>query len=330
MPQNEEYDQASGWSQYQPFVDLELRPTDRLTITPGFKWVDWKISASTLANQKTRTPLDANKTFTKDLEYATINYKLMNNWSVYAQYATGILVPDISAFQVSGPTAVAGTNIGPANGPNLNGLVPQTSTNYQVGTVYHASNWTADFDVYKIDFKNAIGTVTGPTPLPDGTSCPAGETCYYNQGGVTYQGIEGEGTYAFTNWLSGFVNGSLNDAKDNATHLQVKGAPKSTLGVGLLYKRGGWTASIIDKYVGEQWANPGQPSNFHINGYHQADVSVSYAIDRYKIEAQVQNITNSQAITSITPLGKANVTSPYDQYYWQAPTNFQVSLKVSF
>ncbi|MGZ6013124.1 MAG: TonB-dependent receptor domain-containing protein, partial [Caulobacteraceae bacterium] len=142
VPQNEEYDQASGWSQYQPFVDLEIRPTDRLTITPGFKWVDWRISVSTLANQKTRTPLNGSKTFTKDLEYATINYKLMNNWSVYAQYATGILVPDISAFQVSGPTA------NPAAGPDLSNLVPQTSTNYQVGTVYHGSNWTADFDLY--------------------------------------------------------------------------------------------------------------------------------------------------------------------------------------
>ena len=172
--------------------------------------------------------------------------------------------------------------------------------------------------------------MTGPTPLPDGTTCPAGETCYFNQGGVTYQGVEGQVAYAFTNWLSGFANGSINDAKDNATHLQVKNAPKNTFGLGVLYKQGPWTASIIDKYVGEQWANPGQPSNFHINGYHQADVSVEYAFDRFKISAQVQNITNSRAVTSITPLSKANVTSAYDQYYWQAPTNFQASLKVSF
>lgn len=320
-PQNEEYDQASGWSQYQPFVDLELRPTDRLTITPGFKWVDWRISVSTLANQKTRTPLDASKTFKKDLEYATINYKLMNNWSVYAQYATGILVPDISAFQVSGPTA------NPSAGPDLSNLAPQTSTNYQLGTVYHGSNWTADFDLYKIDFKNKIATITGSASTP---GCPQGETCYYNQGGVTYQGVEGEATYAFTNWLSAFVNGSINDAKDNVTHLQVKGAPKNTFGVGLLYKKGGWTASIVDKYVGEQWANDGQPSNFHINGYHQADVSVEYAFGRYKIAAQVQNIANSRSVTSISPVSKTNVVSPYDQYYWQAPANFQVSLKASF
>jgi iron complex outermembrane receptor protein len=324
VPQNEEYDQFSGWSQYQPFVDLELRPTDRLTITPGFKWVNWRISVSTLANQKTRTPLNASKTFQKDLEYVTANYKIASNWSAYFQYATGILVPDISAFQTSGPTGNVGA------GPNLAGLVPQTTTNYQLGTVYHAGAWSADFDIYKIDFKNRISTVTGPTPLPDGSSCPTGETCYYNAGGATYQGIEGEVTYAFTPSLSVFANGSINQAKDNATHLQVKSAPTGTAGVGVLYKVGPWAASIIDKYTSDQWAQDGQPSHFHIPGYHQADVSVSYSWDRYKIEAQVQNITNSQAVTSISPQKKTNVTDPYDQYYWQAPLNGQVTLKVAF
>jgi iron complex outermembrane receptor protein len=324
VPQNEEYDQNTGWTQYQPFVDLELRPTDKLTITPGVKWVNWRISVSTLANQKTRTPLNANKTFRKDLEYVTANYKLMSNWSVYAQYATGILVPDISAFQVSGPSA------NPSIGPDLSKLVPQTSTNYQIGTVYHAANWSADFDVYKIDFKNRIATTTGPAPAPDGTPCAAGETCYYNQGGVTYQGVEGQITYAFFPWLSGFANGSINDAKDNATHLQVSKAPKNTFGVGVLYKKGPFTASLIDKYVGEQWANDGQLGLAHINGYHQADLSVAYSWDRYKIEAQVQNIGNSQAVTDMKLVNKTGVVSPYDQYYWQAPINGQVSVKVAF
>lgn len=323
-PQNEEYDQNTGWNQYQPFVDLELRPTDKLTITPGFKWVNWQIGISTLANQKTRTPLDAQKTFRKDLEYVTANYKLMSNWSVYFQYATGILVPDISAFQVSGPAS------NPASGPSLSQLVPQTSTNYQLGTVYHAGNWSADFDIYKIDFKNKIAKVTGPGTLPDGTACAQGETCYYNQGGVTYQGIEGQVTYAFAPWLSVFANGSINDAKDNTTHLQVGSAPKNTFGVGALYKSGPWTASIVDKYTGEQWAQDNQPSNFHIPGYHQVDMSVAYSWDRYKIEAQIQNLGNSQSVTSISPLNKTNVVSPYDQYYWQAPINGQVSLKVAF
>ena len=318
VPQNEEYDQNSGWDQYQPFVDLELRPTDRLTITPGFKWVNYTIRVDTLANQKTRTPLNASKTFKKDLEFLTVNYRLQDNWSVYGQYATGILVPDISAFQVAGPTA------NPSAGPDLSGLVPQTSTNYQLGTVYHGARWSADFDLYKIDFKNRISTTTVAAGSP-----LAGEVLYFNQGGVTYQGVEGQLTYAFTNALSGFVNGSINDAKDNATHLQVAKAPKNTFGIGLLYKRGPWAASVIDKYVGEQWANEGQPALVHIAGYHQADLSASFSWDRYKLEAKVMNIGGGQAVTDIKTANKTG-PSPYDQYYWQAPRNFQVSVRAAF
>jgi iron complex outermembrane receptor protein len=318
-PQNEEYDQNSGWSQVQPFVDLELRPTDKLTITPGIKYVDYTIRVNTLANQKTRTPLNASKTFKKDLEFLTVNYKLAPNWSVYGQYATGILVPDISAFQVAGPTS----NV--QAGPDLSGLVPQTSTNYQLGTVYHASKWTADFDIYKIDFKNRISTVTVAAGSP-----LAGEVQYFNQGGVTYQGVEGQVTYALVSWLSVFANGSINEAKDNVTHLQVNHAPKNTAGVGVLYKSGPWTASIVDKYVGEQWTQDGQPSLFHLPGYHQADLSVAFRWDRYMLQAQVQNIGGGQAVTDIKPVNKTNVASPYDQYYWQAPTNFEISLKAAF
>jgi iron complex outermembrane receptor protein len=327
LPQNVEYNQNSGWSQYQPFVDLELRPIDKLTITPGYKYVHWRISVSTAANQKTRTPLNANQTFTKSLPYATVNYRIKDNWSVYAQYAQGILVPDISAFQVAGP--------------DLSKVQPQTSTNYQIGTVFHGSNWTADFDLYKIDFKNRIGTLTGPASVATGAQvdCPSGETCYYNQGGVTYQGFEGEITYAINSSISVFANGSYNDAKDLAANLQVSKAPKGTAGFGVLYKHGNWTASIIDKYVAEQWASdPIQQSNgtyiantaSHIPGYHQVDLSASYSWDRYKLQAQVQNLTNSQSVTDIKQVKKTGVTNPYDQYYWQAPRNAQISFKVAF
>lgn len=338
-PLNEEYDQNTGWTQYQPFVDLELRPTDRLTITPGVKWVNWQIGISTLVNQKTRQPLNARKTFTKDLEFVTINYKLMNSWSVYAQYATGILVPDISAFQVSGPTATLTNGVTVLNGPDLSKVVPQTSTNYQIGTVYHGSNWSADFDIYRIDFKNRLSTISGPASVATGSpvDCLSGETCYFNQGGVTYQGFEGVLTYAVFPWLSVFANGSYNDAKDNATHLQVAKAPRGTAGFGALYKKGPFTASIVDKYVAEQWANDGLSTNptahnplSHINGYHQVDLSASYSFDRYKIEAQVQNLTNSQAVTDLKLVNKTGAASPYDQYYWQAPVNAQVSLKIAF
>ena len=51
-----------------------------------------------------------------------------------------------------------------------------------------------------------------------------------------------------------------------------------------------------------------------------------YRFDRYRLEAAVYNVFDSQPFTNIKP-GK---TAAYDQYYFQPERNFQVSLKVNF
>ena len=89
----------------------------------------------------------------------------------------------------------------------------QTTTNYQVGTVYYADNFTFDADLYYIGVNNNI--IFQPCNLPPIIG-PAGETCAINTGTATYKGIEGEGTYAFDGDLEGlsvFLNGSLNSSK---------------------------------------------------------------------------------------------------------------------
>ena len=32
----------SGWTQYQPFLEVDIKPSDDLTITPGVKYVHWE------------------------------------------------------------------------------------------------------------------------------------------------------------------------------------------------------------------------------------------------------------------------------------------------
>ena len=96
-----EYQEHSGWNQYEPFVELELRPTEDLTITPGFKYVSWDHYVSAPLEQK-RVPVgpaNAQFTTTRDLPFLMANYKIEPSWSVYAQYAQGIYVPDISSFE---------------------------------------------------------------------------------------------------------------------------------------------------------------------------------------------------------------------------------------
>jgi iron complex outermembrane receptor protein len=319
VPQYIEYLQNSGWHQYQPFVDFEWKVTPELTVTPGIKYVHDKIFVDSDVNQKSRQPFHDSKTFTKTLYFLTANYKVQENLAVYAQYATGFLLPDISVTQVVNP--------------NLKDLTPQTSTNYQAGVVYHAGRITADADVYYIDFKNKLQTVTAP--LAGGGS----ETVNFNLGGAKYQGIEGEVSFAATDHIVLFANGSINSAKaeGGTTTIngvpvvitggkQISGAPKATAAAGVLWNDENWSVSLVDKYTGVSWGAEGEPAAYKIPGFHSADLTVVYRFDRYRIEAAVYNLADSQKFTSIKP-GK---TVPYDQYYFQPERNYQVSLKVNF
>ncbi len=311
VPQFLEYLQYSGWKQYEPFVDFEWKPTAQLTITPGIKYLHEKISVDADVNQKSRQPFHGSKTFTKTMYFATANYKIQENLAVYAQYATGFLVPDISTTQ--------------AVNPNLHDLKPQTSTNYQAGLVYHGSKFTIDADVYAIDFSNKLQTVVVGT-----------ETVNFNLGGAKYRGVEGSVTFAATDNIFIFANGSINSAKASggATTIggvpvvisggkQIANAPKGTAAAGVLYNDDHWSISLLDKYTGVQWGAEGEPAAYRIPGYNSTDLTVVYKLGRYRLEAAVYNLFDSQKFTSIKP-GK---TVPYDQYYFQPERNFQVSAK---
>jgi iron complex outermembrane receptor protein len=319
VPQYEEYLQNSGWHQYEPFIDFEWKVTPDLTLTPGIKYVHENLFVESQVNQKSRQPFNDSHLFTQTLYFFTANYRIRDNLSAYAQYATGFLIPDVSVTQVVNPS--------------LSQLQPQKSTNYQTGVVYHGSRLTLDADLYYIDFKNKLQTVSVTDPL-------AGlETVNFNLGGAIYKGVEGSATFQATDRIFVFANGSLNSAKAQGANTTINGtpvtivggkqiasAPESTAAVGVYYQDEHWTASLIDKYTGTQWGAEGEPAAYKINGYHSADLTLVYRFGRYRLEGAVYNLTDSQQVTSIKP-GK---TVPYDQYYFQPERNYQLSLKVNF
>ena len=319
VPQYVEYNQQSGWHQYEPFIDFDWKVTPDLTLTPGIKYVNENIFVNSDVNQKSRQPFHGHHDFTDTLYFATANYKIRDNWSAYAQYATGFLVPDISTTQVVNP--------------DLSQLQPQKSTNYQLGTVYHGSRVTFDADLYYIDFKNKLQTATVTDPT-------AGlETVNFNLGGAIYKGVEGTITLQATDRIFVFANGSINSAKAEGASTvldgtpitivggkQIAGAPESTAALGAYYQDEHWIASLVNKYTGVQWGAEGEPAAYKIPGYNSTDLTLVYRWDRYRIEAAAYNLLDSQKVTSIKP-GK---TVPFDQYYFQPERNYQLSLKVNF
>ncbi|HWU56124.1 MAG TPA: TonB-dependent receptor [Rhizomicrobium sp.] len=323
-----EYQEHSGWDQYQPFVELELHPfTPDLTITPGFKYVWWNHFVNAPLEQKTKpvVPVTGSFTTTHDLPFATVNYKIEPSWSVYAQYAQGIYVPDISSFEQAVPTTTY---------PKA-----QTTTNYQFGTVYYADNFTIDADIYYIGVNNNISFQNCAQAPFFGSP---GETCATNTGTATYKGIEAQGTYAFDGELEGlavFLNGSLNSSKSGGKWL--KQAPMWTSASGIFYKAGMWKFSLIDKLVGQQYSDNTNTSFYKLGAYNVMDFKGGLTWENYEVNLGIYNLLNSRSLASVgindkSPIGGSSVydytnrPNSLDQYYFQPSRSFQLTVKANF
>jgi iron complex outermembrane receptor protein len=326
-----EYVEHSDWSQYQPFVELELHPLEDLTITPGFKYIYWDRSVNAVLEQKTVpvVPYSGSFTTTHDLPFLEANYKLQQNWSVYAQYAQGIYVPDISSFEQSTPLLVPPKS--------------ETTTNYQVGTVYYADHFTFDGDLYYIGIDNNIAYVPCNTAPFNG---PASESCGVNTGTATYKGVEGEGTYAFQGALEGlsfFASGSINNSKTAGA--VVKTAPLWTEADGLVYKIDDFQFSLIDKLVGQQYAGkqtltPALSSFYRLPAYNNMDLKGAWTIGSFQLAAGIYNALNERNLLAITVNDKAAIgSSPFDladrgnsldQYFFAPSRNYQITLTARF
>lgn len=352
------YFEHTGWRQYEPFLELEIHPIEDLTVTPGIKYVEWEhtINPNSLIKGKpptiysATTPMNPSSfTTTRTLPFATVNYKILSNWSVYAQYANGMYVPDITSFEV--------------NTPILTFPKPQTTTNYQFGTVYYADHFSMDADVYYIVSNNTIQQDKCSNLTPPG---PAADTCNFNAGTVFYKGIEGEATYAFDELVDGlaaFANGSLNSAKahtnpyDNTSaQVQLQNAPYWTAAAGIIYKSHGFKLSLIDKLTGQQSMD--KPSKrladagfYRLPAYNMMDFTGSYDLGDLgagvdvEIGGGIYNVLNSRSAVSMTindgtttagngaapassALDLVNRPNSLDQYYFMPLRSFQVTVKV--
>jgi iron complex outermembrane receptor protein len=309
----------SSWDQYQIFVDFYWRPIAGLTITPGFKYVDFTRNISAPVENSglgtfARSSLYGSNTYTKPLYFLTANYKILSYWSTYFQYATGFLIPQLSDL-------VTAT-------PSLNNDPPSLTTNYQVGTVFTKGNVTFDADYYNI-------TVTNQQ-VPDPTTNYQYDI---NVGTAKYSGYEGEVSYALDGGFAVFANGSLNVAKDTTTNLtidpsggkELTGVPKATAALGVLYNHNKLQGSFTYKLVGPQVANytsAGQA--IELPRYGTLDGSISYDFGHFKGKLAIFNLLDNRAITNFT--GSDALYSPLSTglYQFQAGRQIEGTLQAKF
>ncbi|MGB6307175.1 MAG: TonB-dependent receptor [Steroidobacteraceae bacterium] len=290
-----------------------------LDITAGDKYVNFERVIVAPVNQGTELPLDYSQTWTRNLPSLDAHYKLMDNWSAYAQWSKGFLAPNLNVLYV--------------DDPGKNTLQPQATTNVQVGTTWVSQAFNVSVDAYTINFSNEIAPFF--IVLPDGESVKQ----FQNLGVVKYKGVEAEGTYNVGFGLSVYANATVNSARQQSDQSWVPETPNRTAALGLLYSQGPVQASLVDKYVGVRYGDTEDAYRF--GGYSTADAAINYffndsfmALKHAKVGLTMQNLTDRKPIYFLagysagsTPVGYVNGNP---MFFTVPGRSFQVNLSASF
>jgi iron complex outermembrane receptor protein len=323
---------------YQPYAEYEFHPTPKFNITLGTKFAAYTIdvlhhaddgatvgeltcTSTTAACSATITDTG---TFTAWLPSLDFNFRIQPNWSVYAQAATGSIVPPSAVYDYNQTAASASAAVPQLSTPPKQ----QKSTTYQAGTVYKGNKITLDADAYSIRFQNSysstIDNIAGDVDL--------GDTVFYLQPSSVTQGVEFESTIVLLNGLSLYLNGtasnayysgSLNAGSQTTPFLQrapsglwVASTPTDTEFQGLTYQSHGLDLGIFNHRVGEQRVDNGQYHNQAIIApFSTVNAFINYSIrnhnifDGTKIRLTANNLLNSHNIQSLSLAGSAVVAA---------------------
>jgi iron complex outermembrane receptor protein len=302
------YDERTSWQQIQGFGEFEFHLfDDKLKITPGVKIQNFTRKINTpIAAQSTRVGINAQDSYKPTLPYATINYLIQPNFSVYAQFAKGFLIPSLgNSLETQVPTA-GGFACAPGVTCNIQ---PTKTTNYQAGAVFAGDRLNIDADGYYIKTSNST-SVDPSTGVATQSTGPA-----------TYKGLEAQVSYLFLKSLTGIVNGSINTAKDDTSHMWLAQAPNYTALAGVIYNTGPLKLSYLHKFTGRQYADTAQV--VRIAPYSNGIASASVTYGRVTVGVSVYNVFDDR---STTKLGSPTSTSAL--YFFQPGRSYEAQVKL--
>jgi len=307
----------------QPYAEYQLALFDKLSITPGIKLASYKQDFKQYAdNGKTVGNLNGAPFIEHDVTYTDwqpsfdVHYLVRNNWSSYAQFATGSSIPPTSVFDVK--------NAAVQTVPK-----PVTTDTYQIGTVWKSRRLTLDFDVYHVHFDNDYSSTIDPA---------SGEPVYYLTGTSVTRGVEAESNIVIWKGLSAYLNATAGKASYSSSGLWVAGTPSDTEAVGLNYQTNRWNVAIFNKRVGRTWNDNGSVNQASSNdAFNMANIFVNYTLgsgtrfDRTRLKLAVNNLTDSHAITAFTPgLKTSNLPNPADVLTMLAGRSVSFSVTVGY
>jgi iron complex outermembrane receptor protein len=286
---------------YQPFAEYSYKAIPRLTLTGGFKYAYYTQDFTQYPdNGKTigTPPAGASTVFnhagySSPLPDASASYRIMNNWSAYAQFAQGSVIPPSSVFDVK-------------SGAVETLPKPARTTAYQAGTVLKLKRIMFDGDVYRIKFQNAYTSFTPPNGAP---------IYFLNPDSITIGG-ELETNVSLTRGLSLYANGSVGRAQYTGagvpSGLWVANTPSYTQGLGLTYQQRNFDLGVFQKRIGPMWNdNKAYHNQVAIDPFTMVNLFLNYTIrnntrfDQTKIGLSFNNLLNSENTIGVTPANAA-------------------------
>ena len=313
----------------QPYVEYEWKALSNLFITPGYKYISFIRNLDARFNYSASNTHNASLSYTANLPYLSTRYLVNDHLSLFATASKGFLGPVIDYLYVPDPSK--------------NTAQPETTVNYQVGSVYKTEDWTLQADVYQITASNFPGS---------GTS--GGDTYYFNAGKARYQGIEAELTYKVFNSFALYTSGALSGAKyieGPYTGLAPGYAPKYTFATGLIYDDQTYFGSVVHKITGNYYGTSTQDQVASVAGsvngdllkvasYSSTDVVAGIRTevlkraglgDSAEFKIGVNNLFDHRSITDIagTP-GTTIVNSTGLTYVFQPSRTYYISAKINF
>lgn len=311
------YDEYTGWEQIQGFGEFAFKLFDnRLTLTPGVKVQNFTRTINTpIASQSARVGIVASDSYKPTLPYFTANFLVRPNWSFYAQYAKGFLVPQLSdSLEAVVPVAGGGVACSAAALTNGNcNLQPTKTTNYQIGTVYAGDRLNIDADFYYINASNST-SVNPSTGLTSTSGLPA-----------LYKGFEAQVSYLVIPHLTAIVNGSINSAKNDApgNNLWLTQAPNYTALAGVVYSANNLKFSYLHKFTGRQFADAA--NLVRISPYSQGVAAATVYFGHIGVGVTVTNIFDDQSTTKLS-----SSTGATPLYFFQPGRSYQAQLRLRF
>jgi iron complex outermembrane receptor protein len=328
---------------YNPYVEYEWHATKKLTVIAGLKYAYYTLDFKQYAdNGKVVGNLNgapytvSSGGFGSPLPSASANYRLTTDWSVYAQFGKGDVIPPTSVFDVSG------------GGQEISKLPsPQLTSAYQGGTVLKLNRVTFDADYYAVKFQNNYISYAVTNP-----SNPAYDLNEYYLGPDSLtQGFEAEASASLSHGLNVYANGTVGKATYRGTGvpsgLNVTDTPAYTQALGLTYQNRGIDLGIIEKRVGDYYDDNGSYHNqVYVAPYNNVNAFLNFTyrnrdsiFDQSKLSFSINNLLNSENITDVFPFNSATpingsaylattTPSPLDQINMTAGRSFMVTFKV--